>query len=176
MRVERGVAALGAELPAAPKPNFAQNSQSPHDALQNAMRGALNGRNSPGSEPGAPGGSAGRLGAGAQILSDTQGVDFTAYMRRLQADIYRNWEPLIPEEVQAPLLKRGVTGIVFFILPDGEIGGMKLETPSGDVPLDRAAWGAITSEGKFPPLPVQFHGPNLTLRVGFFYNEEPIGR
>ena len=30
---------------------------------------------------------------------------------------------------------------------------MILETPSGDVALDRAAWNAITSEGQFPPLP-----------------------
>jgi hypothetical protein len=37
--------------------------------------------------------------------------------------------------------------------------------------LDRAAWNSITSEGQFPPLPKQFHGPNLQLRVGFFYNE-----
>jgi hypothetical protein len=36
--------------------------------------------------------------------------------------------------------------------------------------LDKAAWYAITSEGQFPPLPKQFHGPNLELRCGFFYN------
>ena len=68
------------DLPSAPKPNFAQNSQSAHDAMQNAMRGALNGRSS--GEPSSPG-TAGPLQAGAQILSDTQGVDFSAYMRRL---------------------------------------------------------------------------------------------
>ncbi len=160
------------ELPSAPKPNFAQNSQSAHDAMQNAMRGALPGR---GGEISAPS-SAGPLQAGAQILSDTQGVDFSAYMRRLRADLYRNWEPLIPEEVQPPLLKRGITGIIFWILPDGEISGPNkgqpvLETPSGDIALDRAAWGAITSEGQFPPLPREYHGPMLALRIGFFYNE-----
>ena len=116
-------------------------------------------------------GSAGPLQAGAQILSDTQGVDFSAYMRKLHYEIQRNWEPLIPEEVQAPLLKKGVTGIIFSILPDGQIGGIKLESPSGDMALDRAAWNAITSEGGFPPLPREFHGPKLELRVGFFYNK-----
>jgi outer membrane biosynthesis protein TonB len=156
------------ELPSAPKPNFAQNGQSPHDALQNAMRGALSGRS--GADIPAPG-SAGPLQAGVQILSDTQGVDFSAYMRKLHYDIQRNWDPLIPEEVQAPLLKKGVVGIIFSILPDGQIGGVKLETTSGDMALDKAAWYAITSEGQFPPLPKQFHGPNLELRVGFFYNE-----
>jgi len=47
---------------------------------------------------------------------------------------------------------------------------MTLETRSGDVALDHAAWNAITSEGQFPPLPRLFHGPQLELRVGFFYN------
>jgi outer membrane biosynthesis protein TonB len=156
------------ELPSAPRPNFAQNNQSARDAVQNAMRGALNGRS--GAElPSGPG-SAGPLQAGAQILSDTQGVDFSAYMRKLHYEIQRNWDPLIPEEVQAPLLKKGIVGIIFSILPDGQIGGIKLETTSGDVALDKAAWYAITSEGQFPPLPKEFHGPNLELRVGFFYN------
>ncbi len=157
-----------APLPAAPQPKIATNSQSAHDAMQNAMRGALSGHS--GAEIGAPG-NAGPLRAGATILSDTQGVDFSAYLRTLHDHIQRNWDPLIPEEVEPPLRKRGIVGIRFIIMPDGQIGGIKLETPSGDVALDKAAWYAITSEGQFPPLPRQFHGPDLELRVGFFYNE-----
>ncbi|HWB32774.1 MAG TPA: cell envelope integrity protein TolA [Acidobacteriaceae bacterium] len=157
-----------APLPSAPTPNFAQN-QSPQNSLQQAMRGAMRG----GSGLNAPGSSAGPLQAGATILSDTQGVDFSNYMRRLHADIERNWTPLIPEEVEPPLRKRGIVGIRFSILPGGQIGDIKLETTSGDVALDKAAWYAITSEGQFPPLPPAFHGPSLDLRVGFFYNEQP---
>jgi len=161
------------ELPAAPHPNFAQNSQSAHDAIQNAMRGALNGRT--GAEVGGAPGAGGPLQAGAQILSDVGDWDPSAYMRRLHNDIQRNWDPLIPEEVQPPLLKRGMVGIRFTILRDGSISGPRngqpvLETPSGDVALDKAAWFAITSEGQFPPLPKEFHGQQLELRVGFFYN------
>jgi TonB family protein len=156
------------DLPAAPHPNFAQNNQSAGDAIRNAARGALSGRS--GAEVGAPGAGNRPLQAGAEILSDTQGVDFSAYMRKLHDDIQRNWDPLIPEEVQPPLRKRGITGIRFTILPDGQIGNMILESPSGDQALDKAAWYAITSEGNFPPLPRQFHGPQLELRVGFFYN------
>lgn len=111
-----------------------------------------------------------QLQAGAQILSDTMGVDFSGYMRRLHYEIQRKWEPLIPKEVQSPEMKKGVVGIRFAILPDGTIGSMKLETTSKDVQLDKAAWYAITSEGKFPPLPSEFHGPQLDLRIGFFYN------
>jgi len=157
----------------APRPTIAQNSPSAHDSMRDLIRGSRSGGAA--DYGSAPTGSAGPLQAGAQILSDTMGVDFSAYMRRLHNDIQRNWDPLIPEEVQAPLLKKGIVGIRFTILPGGQIGAMTLETPSGDVPLDKAAWFAITSEGNFPPLPKEFHGPQLELRVGFFYNT-PIQR
>jgi len=153
-------------------PKIAQNSSNARDAMNALLHGAP-GRSGADYGP-APSSSAPNQ-PGATILSDTMGVDFSAYMRRLRHDIQRNWDPLIPEEVQAPLLKKGITGIRFMILPDGSISGPNngqpvLETPSGDVALDKAAWNAITSEGKFPPLPPEFHGPLLELRVGFYYN------
>ena len=159
-----------APLPSAPRPNFARIvPSSARDAIRRATQGAMSGGGSYGSAQEA---SSGPLQAGAQILSDTQGVDFSAYMRQLHDDIQRNWDPLIPEEVQPPIMKRGIVGIRFTILPGGQIGSMTLETRSGDVALDRAAWSAITSEGNFPPLPRAFHGPFLELRVGFFYNTQ----
>jgi outer membrane biosynthesis protein TonB len=115
-------------------------------------------------------GSAGQVQAGAHILSDIGNWDPSAYMRRLHDDIQRNWDPLIPQEAQPPLMKRGITGIRFIILRDGQIGDIKLESPSGDVALDRAAWGAIIGEGQFQKLPPEYHGQQLELRVGFFYN------
>ena len=154
--------------PAPTKPDFSTGSTSARNSIQNAITGSRGGTSVP--SGGARGGG-GPVQAGAQILSDTQGVDFTAYMRRLHNDIQRNWDPLIPPEVQPPLSKSGVTGIRFTILPDGKVGSMTLESPSGDVALDKAAWGAIISEGNFPPLPKEFHGPNLELRCGFFYNK-----
>ena len=165
--VPRAPSAPAANVPNAPAPNFARN-ESAQSALQNAMRGAIATR---GSGITAPGSSAGPLKAGFQTLSDTQGVDFNEYMRRLHDIVQHNWEPLIPEEVNPPIAKRGIVGIRFSILPDGQIGDMKLETTSGDVALDKAAWYAITSSGQLPPLPKQFHGPDLELRVGFFYNQ-----
>jgi TonB family protein len=159
--------ASAANVPNAPAPNFAHN-ESPQSAIQNAIRGSMATR---GGMPTTPGRSGGPLQAGATILSDTQGVDFNEYMRRLHDIIQHNWDPLIPEEVNPPIAKKGIVGIRFSILPDGQIGDMKLETTSGDVALDKAAWYAITSSGQLPPLPRQFHGPDLELRVGFFYNQ-----
>jgi hypothetical protein len=107
---------------------------------------------------------------GVQILSDTQGVNFEPYIQRLIRETYRTWDPLIPDEVNPPINKRGETDIVFTILPNGRIqaGGMILVGRSGDVALDRAAWGALTG-ADFPPLPREFHGPYLQLRFDFHY-------
>jgi TonB family protein len=156
----------------APRPNIAQNNQSAASALQQAIQGAHRGPS--GAEySNAPSLGGKALGAGAEVLTDTGNWDPNAYVRRVVADTKRNWEPLIPEEVQAPLLKKGIVGIRFTILRDGSIGNMVLETRAGDRALDEAAWNAIRSEGKFQPLPNEFHGPQLELRFGFFYNTPP---
>jgi hypothetical protein len=44
--------------------------------------------------------------------------------------------------------------------------------PSGDVSLDRAAYGGITASTPFPPLPGEFGGEYLALRFHFFYNPD----
>jgi TonB family protein len=107
---------------------------------------------------------------GAEILSDTLGVDFGPYMQRVIYDTKRAWYPIIPEAAQPPLLKQGRVGIRFKILPDGSVKQMILELPSGDVSLDRAAWGGITGASPYPPLPKAFKGPFLELRFYFLYN------
>jgi hypothetical protein len=158
----------------APRISTAQNS-APHDSQQDLIRGARprGGANFP-PAPSGGGGSPGPLQAGVEMLSDPMGVDWTNYLNRLTHDVKRNWEPLIPEEVQPPLMKKGIVGIRFSILPDGSIENpMYLEIRSSDVALDKAAWYAITSEGNFPKLPKEFRGPKLELRLGFYYNLEP---
>ena len=40
--------------------------------------------------------------------------------------------------------------------------------------LDRAAWGGITACNPFDPLPQQFKGDYLALRMHFYYNPEKL--
>jgi TonB family protein len=151
------------------KPNF-DTGLSAGDQIREAARGAAT--------PQAPSGDygAGRipqhpgLNGSAEILSDTMGVDFGPYMQRVIAATYRSWLPLIPESARPPLDKQGKVGIEFRINPDGSVKQMVLRFPSGDVALDRAAWGGITGASPYPPLPKDFKGPYLALRFGFFYN------
>jgi len=106
------------------------------------------------------------------VLSDTLGVDFGPYLKRALDNIRENWYTLIPEEARPPLMKSGKVSIDFAILKDGSVAGMQLVTPSGDVALDRAAWGGITGSNPFEPLPQEFHGQYLKLRIHFFYNPQ----
>ncbi len=116
-----------------------------------------------------PGGSA-RVQGNLEVLSDTQGVDFGPYLSRVLQAVRMNWYAIIPEEARPPLLKKGKVSIEFVILKDGKTAGMKIVGPSGDVSLDRAAWGGITASVPFAPLPTEFHGPYLALRFHFYYN------
>jgi TonB family protein len=155
------------------RPNFAMGSQNPADQLQQAMRGASRNQGAEGSQM--PLGGAARhpgAGSGAQILSDTQGVDFDPWLRRWYFETEHTWDPLIPDEVNPPILKSGQVQIRFKVLPNGRVTDMQLEGRSGDPALDRAAWGAITGSN-YPPLPHEFHGPYLELRAIFMYNMQP---
>ena len=159
----------------APRPalkvNFGQPSTSAGEALRQAAQAAAQGRGQNGNfGQGVPVSHDG-MNTGAEVLSDTQGVDFGPYLRRILSDIKRNWEPLIPEEARPPLNKQGETLIRFVINPDGSIGAMHLDDSTHDDAINRACWSAITSEGQFPALPKEFKGPNLELRLHFLTNK-----
>jgi TonB family protein len=121
---------------------------------------------------GAPSQHQGMQGA-VDILSDTMGVDFGPYIQRVIWDTKRAWYPIIPDEARSPINKQGKVLIRFRIMPDGSVESMTLESPSGDVALDRSAWAGITGASPFPPLPKQFKGPFLELRFYFLYNIDP---
>jgi outer membrane biosynthesis protein TonB len=164
-------ALVEAPRPAPTRPNFGNPNQSAGEAIRKAAQDAAQDHGSGDYPPSAPGGGRGGMGAGAEILSDTQGVDFGPYIRKILGDIRRNWIPLIPEEARPPLNKQGETLIRFTISSDGHITAMNLDGSSQDTAIDRACWGGITGVGQFPPLPANFKGPNLELRVDFFTNK-----
>jgi len=125
-----------------------------------------------GGDYGAGRGGAARVQGNLEVLSDTQGVDFGPYLSRVLQAVKMNWYAIIPESARPPLLKRGKVSIQFVILPNGKVAGMTYTGSSGDIALDRAAWGGITASDPFAPLPSAFHGPYLALRFHFYYNPE----
>ena len=170
-------AQVEAPQPAAPKKSpFAISS--PGTTVSQAVQSVANGHGTSGVEYGGGGeyGSAIHPKTdrreGMEILSDTLGVDFGPYMKRLRFTVQNHWDPLIPESAMPPVMKKGVVVIEFIIDKTGHVSGMKLVSSSGDVALDRAAWGAITDAIPLPNLPVQFAGQNLQIRARFYYNPD----
>ncbi|MGH9531448.1 MAG: TonB family protein [Terriglobales bacterium] len=140
-------------------------------AARAAARGGSGGPRGRGGDYGlGPGASQGRVRSEYDVLSDTMGVDFGPYLARVLQSVRTNWYTLIPEVARAPLMKSGKVTIEFAILKDGSVAGMRVTTPSGDISLDRAAWGGITASNPFPPLPPEFRGDYLRLRFHFYYN------
>ncbi|HZQ69755.1 MAG TPA: TonB family protein [Terriglobales bacterium] len=162
-----------------PKPSFNTAPMSAGSAIEQAARAALANRGAGyGSE--GEGGDYG-LGQGRQatkavgeldVLSDTMGVDFGPYLSRVLQNVRQNWYNLIPEVARAPIMKKGKVSIEFAIMKDGSVQGLRYVGSSGDVALDRAAYGGITASNPFPPLPGEFKGQYLALRFHFFYNPD----
>ena len=102
------------------------------------------------------------------ILSDTKGYDFGSYMNQVVNRVRYNWYSLIPES--ARLGQRGRVVIIFTITHDGTIDNPHIVANSGADPLDRAAFGSITTSNPFAKLPQGFDGDHLVLQFTFLYN------
>jgi hypothetical protein len=158
---------------------------SPGKALQESMHDAMkgggseaqtfggpSGRPSPGGGNigGGGGGGQGYLGGGLEMLTPTEGVDFTTYLARVLASVKRNWESVMPES--ARLGDQGKVLLQFRILRNGVVPDQEpvMMGTSGKEPLDRAAMSSIRASTPFEPLPSAFSGPYIELRFLFLYN------
>lgn len=169
--------ALSNAVPDAPRPtqsptrpNFSTPTnpgQSIQQAANDAARAHGNGGNFGASAPLRHQGEQ----SSVEVLSDTMGVDFGPYIKKLLRLIRDAWYPLIPEECYPPLNKEGKTLIRFTIEPNGRVSYMGLDGSTHDVAIDKAAWGSINGN-TFPPLPQDFKGENLQLRIQFIITRD----
>jgi len=151
---------------------------SPGDTIRDAARGLRPNAPAPIGGGGAVGGAGrgpgghGIAKGGIEILSDTEGVDFNDYLRRIYFIVYRNWIAVMPASVQ--LGDSGKLALVFKIYKDGSVtpGDPQLFFSSGKEPLDRAAVSSIRASNPFPPLPAEFKAQFIELRYTYCYNEQ----
>jgi outer membrane biosynthesis protein TonB len=158
-----------------PKPSFG-GSVSARSAVEEAAKAVAANRGGYGGDSGNFGTNLGTNGARTvgnyDVLSDTMGVDFGPYLARVVQNVRTNWYTIVPESALPPIMKKGKLAIEFAIMKDGKVAGMRYAAQSGDVALDRAAWGGITNSNPFPPLPQEFAGQYLYLRFYFYYNPD----
>ncbi len=147
---------------------FGQSTSAPPESKAGSPAGALD-QNPSNDDYGLGIGAHGRQVGHVEILSETQGVDFGPYVWRIEHDVRKKWFKGIPESAK---LRKGKLAIELALTKDGRVAQMKLVATSGDADLDRPAWDGITASNPFPPLPRQFNGPYLALRMRFSYSPE----
>jgi TonB family protein len=115
----------------------------------------------------------GSHGAGIEMLTDTEGVDFNDYFRRIYYIVKGNWEAVMPPSVE--LGEQGVVSLHVKIMRDGSVPDPEplMLYGSGKEALDRAAVSSIRASNPFPPLPPQFKGPYIEVRYTYYYNIQP---
>jgi outer membrane biosynthesis protein TonB len=120
---------------------------------------------------GAGGGRGGGTAYGAlELLTPTEGVDFTNYLARVYASVKQSWYAVMPQSVF--LGDKGVVVLQFKIMRDGGVpaGEPELLRGSGKGPLDHAAFSSVRASNPFQPLPSAFSGPYIELRFTYLYN------
>lgn len=98
--------------------------------------------------------------------------DLEPYVSKFISKVRDSWFKLIPKSVREAPYKRGCTLIELTVSSDGRIADMRLKEPSGDVDMDRAAWGGVTWSNPFEPFPRTVKEKEITLRIRFLYNPD----
>lgn len=112
--------------------------------------------------------SAGRPRSNLELRSDPMGVDFRPYMLQVLAAVRRNWFAVYPEA--ARLGQRGEVVLEFAIAKQGLVTKVIFSSESGAKALDQSAVAAISASNPLPPLPSDFKGDRIVLRMTFQYN------
>jgi len=113
------------------------------------------------------------VGTDVEILTPHEEADFKTFEKHLNESVKRKWYLAMPQDA-----KQGAKGRVVLrltIQKDGTLlaQALTVEVSSGKESLDNAAMAAVLLAAPFDRLPDSFHGPNIELRIPFFYNIPP---
>ena len=106
-----------------------------------------------------------------ETLTGKYGPEVKDYIQQVVGPKIRTfWYSVVPEDAMPPLLRQGCLIVRFEILKNGAVTGLKYIMSSGNVAMDRAAFGAVSGSSPFPPVPESFNGESLKVQFRFFYN------
>jgi TonB family protein len=121
----------------------------------------------PSLDPNAPSGvsqSAHYQVLGVDILTDTQGVNFGPYIEQV---IQTLSDTPRPAKTRTVFDNKPTALLSFTIAADGKVTTLHLDESSNYAALDRAAWNSISKVKALPPLPKEFTGTTLRIRVQY---------
>jgi TonB family protein len=102
------------------------------------------------------------------VVSDTEGIDFTGYLKGISDRVRSSWFSRIPDAAKQG--QKGGVQVTFTILHNGTIQAPRVSKGSGTVVLDQASLESITVSAPFPALPQAFKQDRIVVQLSFFYN------
>lgn len=106
------------------------------------------------------------------VLSDTQGVDLTPYLRINAHFLHNNWRKLTTTDAIGSSHSVSDLSVEFTVSRDGSVKDAKVAQPSGDSVLDEAALEALKRSSPFQELPSNYAGQSLALRIRLHYDPD----
>jgi protein TonB len=147
---------LAAKPEAAPKVEIAANT-----APRKIPEGITPPAPPPAQPPAVKPAAANEAASGSSVgLFDTGGFPMGDYREIIEARVRSKW--FIPINLKDSL---GKTTVVFYIGRNGRVIDLRVEAPSGNRSLDLAALSAVMGAEPFPPLPKDFPGERVGVRL-----------
>lgn len=114
--------------------------------------------------------SSGQVRAGLEMLSDTEGIDFNAYLREVYLSVKKRWVANMPPSAEKG--QQGSNTVEFRVLRDGNVPKdySRIVIRSEKSDFDAASLQAIREAAPFSHLPEKFSQPFIVLRITFYYN------
>jgi TonB family protein len=102
------------------------------------------------------------------IISDTEGLDFTGYLKDITDRVRSHWFSKIPDGAKQG--QKGGVQVTFTILRDGAIQAARVSKGSGTVSFDQASLESVEASAPFPALPPRFKQDRIVVQLSYFYN------
>jgi TonB family protein len=104
---------------------------------------------------------------GNTLYYNDKGADFVPWLRRMLAEVRRNW--FVPYSVA---FNHGHVAVGLSVARDGTVTELKVLIPSGISGFDNAAVGALRA-AQLLPLPPDYPDAKFDIILVFWYNERP---
>ena len=101
------------------------------------------------------------------LYYDDKGANFVPWIRRMLAEVRRNW--LVPYSAS---FQYGHVAVAVSVDLNGDIDGLEIMIPSGTQGFDNAAQGALRA-ADLQPLPSDYPDDHFEFVLVFWYNERP---
>ncbi len=109
-----------------------------------------------------------------EVVGDSQGVNSGSYLSPIIRDAGKCWSKLTEDKAHAPSIKQGQVTIQLVLDKDGRVGGTQIASSSGDDLLDRSARDCVSPLKADAPLPAEFQGKEVTVRMQLLYNTDML--